>query len=79
MTEVPAELTGLLRSDPMTAHIATCRDGRPHVAPVWYLNDDGSVWLATSGRKLADIRTNPYVSLLIEKSERGSPERTATL
>jgi len=63
----------------LTAHIATCRDGRPHVAPVWYLYDDGSVWIATSGRKLADIRTNPSVAMSIEKSERGLPEWTATL
>lgn len=79
MAEVPAELAELLTSEPLTAHIATCRDGRPHVAPVWYLYDEGVVWIVTSGRKLADMRANPYVSLSIEKSERGLPEWTATL
>lgn len=79
MAEVPAEVTELLTSEPLTAHIATCRDGRPHVAPVWYLYEDGGVWIVTSGRKLADIRENPYVSLSIEKSKDGLPEWTATL
>lgn len=79
MVEVPAELAELLTSEPLTAHIATCRDGRPHVAPVWYLYEDGVVWIVTSGRKLADIRANPYVSLSIEKAEDGLPEWTATL
>jgi len=79
MAEVPTDVAELLTSEPLTAHIATCRDGRPHVAPVWYLYEDGDVWIVTSGRKLADIRVNPYVSLSIEKSERGLPEWTATL
>jgi len=68
-----------LTSEPLTAHLATCRDGRPHVAPVWYLYEDSAVWIVTAGRKLADIRANPYVSLSVEKAERGQPEWTATL
>jgi nitroimidazol reductase NimA-like FMN-containing flavoprotein (pyridoxamine 5'-phosphate oxidase superfamily) len=79
MADVPDELAERLTADPLTAHLATCRDGRPHVAPVWYLYDDGVVRIVTTGRKLADIRANPYVSLSIEKSERGLPEWTATL
>jgi len=79
MADVPGELADLLTSEPLTAHVATCHNGRPHVAPVWYLHDDGVVWIVTAGRKLADLRTNPYVSLSIEKSERGLPEWTATL
>lgn len=79
MADVPAELAELLTFEPLTAHVATCRDGRPHVAPVWYLYDDGVVQIVTTGRKLADIRANPYVSLSVEKTERGLPEWTATL
>jgi len=65
----------------LTAHLATARDGRPHVAPVWYLYDetDGAIRIVTAGRKLADIRANPYVSLSIEQSDAGVPEWTVTL
>jgi len=79
MGAVPAELAERLTAEPLTAHLATCSDDRPHVAPVWYLYDDGVVRIVTTGRKLADIRENHYVSLSIEKSERGLPEWTATL
>jgi nitroimidazol reductase NimA-like FMN-containing flavoprotein (pyridoxamine 5'-phosphate oxidase superfamily) len=79
MGDVPARVAELVTTEPLTAHLATCRDGRPHVAPVWYLYDEGVVSIVTTGRKLADIRANPYVSLSIEKSERGLPEWTSTL
>jgi PPOX class probable F420-dependent enzyme len=79
MADVPPELADRLTAEPLTTHLATCRDGKPHVAPVWYLYEDGVVQIVTTGRKLADIRANPYVSLSVEKSERGLPEWTATL
>jgi len=79
MSDVPTEAERLLRSEPLSACLATCRGGRPHVAPVWYLYEDGVVRIVTSGRKLADVRENPYVSLAVEKGERGRPEWTVTL
>jgi PPOX class probable F420-dependent enzyme len=79
MGNVPTRVAELVTAEPLTAHLATCRDGRPHVAPVWYLYDDDVVSIVTTGRKLADVRANPYVSLSIEKSERGLPEWTVTL
>jgi nitroimidazol reductase NimA-like FMN-containing flavoprotein (pyridoxamine 5'-phosphate oxidase superfamily) len=79
MADVAPELAELLTAEPLTAHLATSRDGKPHVAPLWYLYDDGVVRIVTTGRKLADIRENPYVSLSVEKSEHGLPEWTATL
>jgi nitroimidazol reductase NimA-like FMN-containing flavoprotein (pyridoxamine 5'-phosphate oxidase superfamily) len=79
MGEVPPELEQRLTAEPLTAHLATSRDNRPHVAPVWYLYDDGTVQIVTTGRKLADIRANPYVSLSVEKAEQGLPEWTSTL
>ncbi|MFB6296111.1 MAG: pyridoxamine 5'-phosphate oxidase family protein [Halobacteriales archaeon] len=79
MAPIPADVAERLTSEPLTAHLATCRDGRPHVAPVWYVYEDGAVWIVTAGRKLADLRANPYVSLSVEKAERGQPEWTATL
>jgi nitroimidazol reductase NimA-like FMN-containing flavoprotein (pyridoxamine 5'-phosphate oxidase superfamily) len=79
MGDVPPKVAERITTEPLTAHLATCRDGRPHVAPVWYLYDDGAVRIVTAGRKLADIRANPYVSLSVEKAEGGLPEWTATL
>jgi len=79
MADVSPDLKERVTAEPLTAHLATCRDGRPHVAPVWYLYDDGVVRIVTTGRKLADIRANPFVSLSIEKTTRGLPEWTATL
>lgn len=79
MADIPAGVSGRLTAEPRTAHLATCRDGRPHVAPVWYLYDDGVVRIVTGGRKLADIRDNPSVSLSVQEAERGQPEWTVTL
>lgn len=49
------------------------------MAPLWYTYDDGVVEVVTTGRKLADLRANPYVSLSVEKSEAGRPEWMVTL
>ena len=76
---VPARVETLLTGDPVTAHLATCKDGRPHVAPVWFRYEDGVVELVTGGRKLADLSENPYVSLSVEKSDGGDPAWMVTL
>jgi PPOX class probable F420-dependent enzyme len=79
MSDVPPTAERLLTSEPLMAHLATCRDGRPHVAPVWYVYDDGSVELVTTGRKLANVRENPRVALSIQKDTDGHAEWTVTL
>ncbi|MEF8813260.1 MAG: pyridoxamine 5'-phosphate oxidase family protein [Halovenus sp.] len=48
------------------AHLATSVENRPHVAPVWYLYDDGSLYLFTSGRKLRNLQENPRVAASVE-------------
>lgn len=79
MGDVPAEIEELLADEPVSAHLATCREGRPHAAAVWYRYADGTVEVVTTGRKLANVRANPRVALSIEKGERGLPEWTVTL
>ncbi len=79
MPNIPDGVPERLTAEPLTAHLATCHDGRPHVAPVWYRYEDGTMELVTTGRKLSDIRANPFVSLSVEKAERGRPEWTVTL
>jgi PPOX class probable F420-dependent enzyme len=76
---VSSEVAQLLTGEPLTAHLATCRDGRPHVAPVWYTYADGVVELVTTGRKLANVRENPRVALSIQKDEDGHALWTVTL
>jgi nitroimidazol reductase NimA-like FMN-containing flavoprotein (pyridoxamine 5'-phosphate oxidase superfamily) len=79
MSDVPDRVEEFLTSEPLTAHLATSNDDRPHVAPVWFHYEDGVVEVVTAGRKLRDIRENPYVSLSIERSTAGDPEWTTTL
>jgi PPOX class probable F420-dependent enzyme len=69
----------LLTSEPLMAHFATCTDGRPHVAPVWYHYDDGTVEVLTGGRKLANVRQNPRVAISVQKDESGRAEWMVTL
>lgn len=67
------EAESLLASEPRVAHLATCHDGAPHVAPLWYAIEDGQIAVATTGRKLANLRANPRVALSVQKAENGSP------
>ncbi len=76
---VPREVEELLTSEPLAAYIATSHEGRPHVAPVWYRYEDGTVEVMTTGRKLENLGANPRVSLAVQKAEAGIPEWTVTL
>lgn len=78
MADVPAEAERLLESEPLIAHLATCVDDRPHVAPVWYHYDDGVVEIVTTGQKLENARANPRVALSIQKDEGGDPQWAVT-
>ena len=79
MTTVPSEAEELLTSEPLMAHLATCSEGRPHVAPVWYDYGDGTLELLTTGRKLANLRANPRVAVSIQKDEGGRAQWMVTL
>ncbi|ELY78645.1 pyridoxamine 5'-phosphate oxidase-related FMN- binding protein [Natrinema pellirubrum DSM 15624] len=73
MSTVSPAAERLLESEPLMAHLGTCVEGRPHVAPVWYRYDpdDEIVEIVTTGRKLANVRENPRVSLSIQQDEAG--------
>ncbi|WP_049922202.1 pyridoxamine 5'-phosphate oxidase family protein [Halopiger djelfimassiliensis] len=79
MSNVPAEAERLLESEPLMAHLGTCTEGRPHVAPVWYRYEDGIVEIVTTGRKLANIRSNPRVALSVQADDGGKTEWMVTL
>ena len=76
---VPADLKELLDGEAVVAHLATSADDRPHVAPVWFRYDDGTVEVMTTGRKLANLRENPRVALSVHRGPADDPEWTATL
>jgi PPOX class probable F420-dependent enzyme len=76
---IDPEAERLLESEPLMAHLATCRDGRPHVAPVWYRYDDGTVEVTTTGRKLANLRANPRTALSVQKDVDGTAQWMVSL
>jgi nitroimidazol reductase NimA-like FMN-containing flavoprotein (pyridoxamine 5'-phosphate oxidase superfamily) len=76
---VPTAVEELIADTRVSAHVATSVDDRPHVAPVWYVYDDGVLSFVTSGRKLENIRRNPRVAVSIERAEEGSVEWSVTL
>jgi PPOX class probable F420-dependent enzyme len=65
-----AEWKAFLREQPRTGKLATTRkDGRPHVAPIWYdLDDDGSIVFTTNADTLKGkaIRRDPRVCLCVD-------------
>ncbi len=70
--DVPDEAEELLTRKPRIAHLATCRDGRPHVAPLWYNYRAGTVEITTTGRKLTNLRHNPRVAVSVQADDDGS-------
>jgi PPOX class probable F420-dependent enzyme len=59
----------LLTSEPLTAHLATCRDGKPHVAPLWYDVQGETIEVVTTGQKLTNLRENRKVALSVAKDD----------
>ena len=55
------------------AHLVTLRsNGRPHVAPVWYLEEHGQAFVMADANavKVRNIRRNPAVTLSIATDQR---------
>lgn len=76
---VPTEVEALIRGAPLSAHLATAVDDRPHVAPVWYGYRDDTLYLLTGGKKLANVRQNPRVAVAIERATEGDVDWTVTM
>ena len=76
---VPADVAERLTDEVTVAHLATCVDGRPHVAPLWFRYEDGVVEILTTGQKLENLRRNPKVALSVERDEAGLPEWEVTV
>lgn len=74
MAPIPSPARDRLTTEPLVAHLATCHDGRPHAAPVWFHVRDDAIEIATTGRKLTNIREDPRVALSIERTEDSEPQ-----
>jgi len=74
-----SDVEDLIAGAPLSAHLATSVDDRPHVAPVWYVYEEGVLSVLTGGRKLANLRRNPRVAVSIEQAEGAAVEWTVTL
>lgn len=77
--DVPEEAEALLSGGPHIAHLATAHDNKPHVAPLWYNYHDGTIEIATTGRKLINVRNNPRVALSIQEDVDGDPQWGVTI
>lgn len=54
---------------PLLGRLATASpDGQPHVVPVWFLYEDGFVWVSAfqSTRKVIDLERNPKCAIVID-------------
>ena len=76
---VPPEVERLLTSEPRVAHLATTRENRPHVAPLWYRYEDGVIEVLTTGRILENVSANPRVALSIQDDDDGIPNWVVTV
>lgn len=63
---VSPEIEALIADARLSVHLATSVDDRPHVAPVWYVYEDGTIWVLTGGKKRRNAARNPRVGLSIE-------------
>lgn len=64
-----AECLSFLMAQARTGKIATVRpDGRPHVAPIWFIVDGEQLLFTTwhTTAKANNIRHNPWVSLCVD-------------
>ena len=58
---------------PQVAHLVTVRpDGRPHVAPVWFMWEQGRVLVMADGQavKVGNIGRSPAVALSVSDGQR---------
>ena len=67
------EALDFLSAGTRTAKVAwVASDGRPHVAPIWFIVEDGDILFATSAEagKSRALRRDPRISLVVDVEER---------
>ncbi len=65
-------------SQRLLARIATVDENcRPHVAPVWFLFEDGKIFITTGKNsvKVRNIMANPEIAITVDETEDGLDNR----
>ena len=73
MAELSQQEINEYLSEPHVANLVTVRPGgRPHVAPVWFLPEEGRVWVIAgeTAVKVRNIRRSPDVALSVAADSR---------
>ena len=73
MAELSQQEINEYLNEPHVANLVTVRpSGRPHVAPVWFLPEDGRVWVIAgeTAVKVRNIRRSPDVALSVAADSR---------
>jgi nitroimidazol reductase NimA-like FMN-containing flavoprotein (pyridoxamine 5'-phosphate oxidase superfamily) len=69
------EMIDQFLANPLLARIATSdlETHQPHVVPVWYTWEDGSLWISsfTSTRKVQELQANPRCSIAVDEAQSG--------
>lgn len=73
------EIEDFIKDKTLIASLATSVDNQPHVAPVWYVYEDGKILITTSGKKAQNARKNPKVAVSIEENENGIAKGMVTV
>jgi PPOX class probable F420-dependent enzyme len=81
VTALPAVATELLGLRLIAALATIDADGAPHVVPMWFVYDGGSVLIPTSARtrKIRNLRRTPRATLMVERAGGGLDVRGAML
>jgi PPOX class probable F420-dependent enzyme len=68
----PAEVDAFLAAE-ITCRVATTgADGRPHVAPLWFVWHDGVLWLNSTvhSQRWTDLTRDPRIAVVVDAGER---------
>ena len=69
-------------SQPLLARLATASpDAQPHVVPVWFLWEDGFIWVSSyrSTRKITDLERNPKCAIVIDVEQAAGQMAAVTI
>ncbi len=72
ITMTPDEVLTFLAEGAKTLQVATIgRDGSPHLAPMWFVLDDGRIVFRsfTKSQKIVNLRRDPRVTVLVEEGD----------
>jgi PPOX class probable F420-dependent enzyme len=68
----PAEVDAFLAAEHTCRVATTGADGRPHVAPLWFVWDGGALWLSSTvhSQRWTDLTRDPRIAVVVDAGER---------